>query len=274
VTIICEARPGEIEAPLNYLLPTVSRPYTYPGRRGSDEFSKDTFDPRRVPIRNARVLGGQTDLDHEGFRLVRHQTRVRNFYNPREVRELYYPEVAALVRHHTGAARVIAFGHRLRSSSGNPAPGVYAYEVVRRVHNDYTDVSGPEAISECLGTEAGERMRRRFAIVQVWRPIQRAVARAPLALCDAQSVSPGDLVDSERHTPTGVVRTYMFTYNSAHRWFWFPQMQVGEALLFKVYDSMTDGRARWVPHAAFDDPNTAADALPRESIETRTLVCF
>ena len=44
------------------------------------------------------------------------------------------------------------------------------------------------------------------------------------------------------------------------------------ALLLKCFDSKTDGRARFLPHTAFDDPTAPADALPRESIELRTLV--
>jgi hypothetical protein len=49
-------------------------------------------------------------------------------------------------------------------------------------------------------------------------------------------------------------------------------MQPDEALLLKCYDSSTDGRARFAPHTAFEDPTAPADRLPRESIELRTLV--
>jgi len=51
-------------------------------------------------------------------------------------------------------------------------------------------------------------------------------------------------------------------------------MQTDEAIVFKCYDSMTDGRARWSAHAAFDDPNSPVNAPARESIETRTLAFF
>ena len=47
-----------------------------------------------------------------------------------------------------------------------------------------------------------------------------------------------------------------------------------EALVFKVYDSMKDGRARFTAHTAFDDPTTPPHARPRESIEIRTLAFF
>jgi hypothetical protein len=49
-------------------------------------------------------------------------------------------------------------------------------------------------------------------------------------------------------------------------------MQPDEALLLKCFDSATDGRARFAPHTAFEDPTAPSDALPRESIEIRTLV--
>ena len=45
-----------------------------------------------------------------------------------------------------------------------------------------------------------------------------------------------------------------------------------EALLIKCFDSTTDGRARFAPHTAFDDPTAPPDMLPRESIEIRSLV--
>ncbi|MGZ9272977.1 MAG: CmcJ/NvfI family oxidoreductase, partial [Candidatus Binatia bacterium] len=57
-------------------------------------------------------------------------------------------------------------------------------------------------------------------------------------------------------------------------WFYFPNMQTDEAIVFKCYDSMKDGRARWSAHAAFDDPNSPGNAPARESIEMRTLAFF
>jgi hypothetical protein len=51
-------------------------------------------------------------------------------------------------------------------------------------------------------------------------------------------------------------------------------MRRDEALVFKVYDSSKDGRARWSAHTAFDDPTAPPHARPRESIEIRTLAFF
>ena len=49
-------------------------------------------------------------------------------------------------------------------------------------------------------------------------------------------------------------------------------MTPDEVLLIKGWDSLTDGRARFTPHSAFDLPDTPTDAPARESIEVRTLV--
>ena len=65
-----------------------------------------------------------------------------------------------------------------------------------------------------------------------------------------------------------------FTYDPEQRWYWFPRMRRDEALVFKVFDSERDGRARWTAHTAFDDPTAPPNARPRESIEIRTLAFF
>jgi hypothetical protein len=91
-------------------------------------------------------------------------------------------------------------------------------------------------------------------------------------VCDVASVAPADLVPSDLVYPNRIGETYAVTYNSNHRWFYVPAMRTDEALLIKCFDSLTDGRARFAPHTAFDDPTAPADVLPRESIEIRSLV--
>jgi hypothetical protein len=105
----------------------------------------------------------------------------------------------------------------------------------------------------------------------VWRPIRGTVLSSPLAICDARSVSPHDLIPAERHHRDRVGEIYQLAFNPGHRWYWFPQMRRNEALVFKCYDSEKDGRARFTAHASFDDPLAPADAPVRESIEVRTL---
>jgi hypothetical protein len=117
-------------------------------------------------------------------------------------------------------------------------------------------------------------LRQRFIIVNVWRSIRGTVLNAPLALCDAASLAPEDLVSVERKAKDRIGEIQQAVYNPAHRWYYFPDMRPDEALLIKTYDSVADGRARFTIHTSFDDPNAAADAPPRESLETRCFAFF
>ncbi len=214
-------------------------------------------------------------LEREGFVFVNHETKVKDFYDEDELRSVYYPEMERLVKDMTGAARVLVFDHTLRAEDNETREEKKVREPVRRVHNDYTEWSGPQRVRDLLPPdEAEELLQHRFAVIQVWRPIRKPVQTAPLAIADALSIAPKDLIPTERRYPDRVGETYHITFNPSHRWFYFPEMQRNEALVFKCYDSEKDGRSRFSAHAAFEAPNSPTDAPPRESIEIRTLAFF
>jgi len=270
-----DTMPDTIEATLNYLRNTGEKPVTYVGVPGGvDTRSSATPDPRRITICNGRPHADRFTLDRDGFRFVRHDTKVKNFFDEDEIRRVYYPEMEALVKAESGASRVVVFDHTLRTADDDQRAAQKIREVVQRVHNDYTESSAPQRVRDILPDEAEALLRRRFAIVQVWRPIRHPVETFPLAIADAQTLSPDDMVVTERRAANRVGQTYAITYNPAHRWFWFPRQRRDEAIVFKVYDSSNDGRARWTAHTAFDDPTSPANARPRESIEIRTFAFF
>ena len=270
-----DVAPDTIEATLNYIVDDGSKVFTVTaGPGGQDVRSGGTPDPRRIVIHNGRPQAKDFVLDRNGFRFVRHDTKVADFYDESEIRRVYYPEMEALIKAESGASRVVVFDHTLRTADDDLREAKKIREVVRRVHNDYTEWSGPQRVRDLLPDEADELLKRRFAIIQVWRPIRHPVETFPLAICDAPTLSPDNLVISERRYPNRIGQTYAITYNPAHKWFWFPRMRREEALVFKVYDSLKDGRARWTAHTAFDDPTSPPHARPRESIEIRTLAFF
>ncbi len=263
----------QIEATLNYLINTGDKIVTEAGPGGTADMRGGKLDPRRVVIRNGR-LHGDFALDREGFRFVRHDTGVADFYKDDDVRRVYYPEMEALVKKESGASRVVVFDHTLRTGDDALRERLKIREVVPRVHNDYTEWSAPQRVRDLLPDEADALLKRRFAIVQVWRPIRLPVESFPLALCDARTIATDDLIVSERRYQHRVGQTYAITYNPDHAWFWFPRMRREEAFVFKVFDSLKDGRARFTAHTAFDDPNSPPNARTRESIEIRTLAFF
>jgi hypothetical protein len=267
--------PDAIEATLNYVVDDGNKVFTIvaePG--GSDTRSGATPDPRRVTIHNGRPHAKDLVLDRDGFRFVRHDTKMVDFFDEDEIRRVYYPEMVELVKAESGAKRVVVFDHTLRTADDELRESKKIREVVRRVHNDYTEWSAPQRVRDILPDEAEELLQRRFGIIQVWRPIRLPVETYPLAMADAQTLAPSDMIISERRAPGRIGQTYAIKYNPAHKWFWFPRMRREEAYVFKVFDSMKDGRARWTAHTAFEDPTTPPHGRPRESIEIRTMAFF
>ena len=232
-----------------------------------------TYEQRQMAIADGRAQPGLS-LDTSGFMLVDHHTRVADFFDPAQIETVYAAEIIDLVKRHSGAARVVVFDHTLRSGDETERQARRLREVIRGAHNDYTEWSGPQRVRDVLPDEAEALLARRFAIIQVWRPINRAVEANPLALADARTVSTADLIVAERRYPNRVGQTYRLIHNPRQRWFHFPRQLRDEAIVFKVYDSEKDGRARFTPHTSFDDPSTPPGAPARQSIEARAFAFF
>src|SRR5262249_57145061 len=95
-------------------------------------------------------------------------------------------EVEARVRGATGAVRVEIFDHTRRAASVEVRKERLIREPASIVHNDYTARSGPKRLCDHFDQdEADVLLRRRFAIVNVWRSTRGTVRTAPIALCDA-----------------------------------------------------------------------------------------
>jgi hypothetical protein len=233
-----------------------------------------TEDPRPMNVADGREVLSELSLERTGFVFVEHKTAVKNFFDETELKSVYYPEVERLIRETAGAKRVVLFDHTLRSGKESEREEKFIREPVLSAHNDYTEWSGPNRVRELMGEEAESLLQRRFAIVQVWRAIAQPIESNPLAIADARSVAPEDLLIAERRYPNRVGQTYRLKYNPKHRWFYFPRMRRDEALVFKVYDSEKDGRARFTAHTSFNDPTTPPGAAPRQSIEARALAFF
>lgn len=231
-----------------------------------------------MPVHDGRSLEGRLSLDREGFAFVRHPSAVSDFHDAAAIKGAYFEESARLVRGITGASKVVTFDYNLRHAAAPGRDSTGISQPVRRVHNDFTADSGlRRARDELLarGENAERLLKYRFAIINVWRPIRGPVQDSPLAVCDARTVDPQDLVVSDLVYRDRVGHTYAVAYNAKHRWFYFPKMRVDEALLIKSFDSETGGgTARFAPHTAFDDPSSPPGAAPRESIEVRTLALF
>ena len=264
---------------LKYLAPSSKQPvYTASaGGLNAKLELEGEYEEHEVKIHNGRVYSSSNNgfsLDRQGFILVSHPTKVSDFYEEVQVKRIYEDEVKNLLVEATGACKVTIFDHTLRSDDPVTRGKRKSREPASVVHNDYTDRSARKRLNEIAPDEATHTLEQhRFAIVNVWRPINHPALTSPLTLCDAASFDSEDLVPTERRAKDRIGELMLVNFNPKHCWFYFPNMQTDEAILLKTYDSATDGRARFSIHTSFEIP-APADAPPRESIETRAFIFF
>ena len=215
-----------MEAAVNYLLESCQKPIAFPSVGGA-EVGRNTgqYRARHVTIHDGRAAARPFSLDREGFMLVDHDTAVADFYDQDQIDSVYTAEITRLVRDVTAAGRVLVFDFTVRADAADTRDARRSREPARMIHNDFTPWSARKRLRESLqAAETEHLLRRRFAIVNVWRPILRPVQTAPLAVCDATSVDAGDLIVTERRSNDRIGEILHATYNPGHRWFYFPRM--------------------------------------------------
>ena len=233
-----------------------------------------------VGIQNARPINDELSLDREGFKLLDRSSEATDFYDDNQIAQIYETEVKRSVSEALAAlgesiTHIEIFDHTRRTSSEEMRKTLKMREPASIIHNDYTDKSALRTREEFFEKDSAAKEKlqsKRFLIINLWRSIRGIVKQAPMTLCAANSIAPEDAVSVERIAKNHRGELQLAVWNPAHQWFYFPEMTMQEALIFKTFDSATDGRARYTIHTAFDDPNSPQDAPPRESIETRCLV--
>ena len=120
------------------------------------------------------------------------------------------------------------------------------------------------------------------AFFNVWQPTNHRVLQHPLALLDYNTVAPEDVASvelgyavtpqSDRSKQRRAPQIAQLTYSTEHQWYWYPELERHEALLFKQVD-IRDGCQCF--HTAFVDPKASIDgAIPRHNVEVRLLAAW
>lgn len=262
------------------------------------ERSTGTYEDREVLVRDGRALRDSLTLDVHGFQLLDHRSAVRDFHDKIAVEERYTQEAIALVGRLTGADRVVNRGWMLRTSADiprekDPVKGYSHHGGLQppagEAHVDYSPLTAPRTAEQIYRkTFPDGPVYRRFIAFSLWRALSPPPQDCPLAVCDGRSLDDGEGVENPLHivdempSPEAMlaeipgedklIAASIFRYRPQHRWWYFSNMTVDEALLFKFFDS--DHSVTWrCPHSAFFD-SSFPDAHPRESIETRLIAYF
>ena len=231
---LTDAKIKVVNAQLNYLAEATPKPvnYAYDPPAGVP-LRSGKYLTQTVPIRNGREQLNKFSLDTNGFVLTKDETAVKDFYDPDEVKSVYYPEVERLIKRVTGAERVVVFDHIVRNPVLAERGEKGARGPAKFVHNDYSFKSAPRRVRDHLPEEADRLLRNRFAEINVWRAIRGPIESSPLALCDARSLGAEDIVPVDLVYRERVGETFGFLYNPKHRWYYFPRMERNEAILLK-----------------------------------------
>ena len=264
-----------VHADMNYIVDDGKPPVMYVDWPEQEHKAHlPTYKNQRVRIENGRPRKNEFNLATHGFAFIHHKSAVQNFYNDDDVCDICYPEVQVLIKERIGCERVLVFDHTIRTTDDKIIAKHGVRQPVKAVHNDYTEKSAPQRVSDLLPTDqAKEILQRRYAIIQVWRPI-KTIESEPLAICDGRSIPDTGFIMLQRRYSYRTAEVYHISYSSEHKWLYFPKMTPDEALVFKVFDTDPDAGIRFTAHSAFDDPCTPPDANPRESIELRALALF
>ncbi|GAB5453634.1 MAG: CmcJ/NvfI family oxidoreductase [Halioglobus sp.] len=265
-----------------------------PPPAGSDKLlfvteNEDASTMQCLPGRQMRIHNGRSlspSLDREGFRLLSHQSAISDFDGiefDASANAIYMQEIEAIVREATGAAQTIQLAgvkQRFSETATEALAPLLNARPARYPHADNTDTSSREQIE--FFVEHVARLKQqdfsRCALFNLWRCVSPPPQDCPLAVCDARSVTPEDELAVTAVTQVhgiGEVRhdTTSLTYNPNHNWYYFPDMQADEVILFKTHDT-DSSRACRVAHTAFDDPGCPAGTHPRASVEARILAVF
>ncbi|OKL60846.1 hypothetical protein UA08_03202 [Talaromyces atroroseus] len=222
-------------------------------------------------------VSGEEDkytLDTHGFQFVKHESKEKDFLDVEKIKAEYYPETEQLVKDVTGATRTFVFNHAIRRQPVEAADGsVPGRGPTYNAHIDQSYEDAPNRVRRYFPDEADELVKKRYLIINVWRPI-KTILKDPFAVIDARSVADKDLVPVTMVYPNNLVdEKVACKANPDHLWYYKYAQRPDEPMLFKNFDSVTDGRARRNPHSAFQDPAHANDYM-RESIEVRVLAFF
>lgn len=271
---------------LNYLVPQMEplRTYSFDPSDGSERFN-GKLHTKQMPITNARLLHASPRLELEGFELLSHQSKVCDFWDEAELRELHYKEMEQLVCKRLNARVVIVFDHTLRRRAQHKPPldgmgGSFAVvrEPVGRVHADYTPRSAPERLKSILSNRNDLKVEdvKKYAIVGAWRPLNDGpLFDSPLAIADARSLKSGDFVPNDLIYPDRRGQTYAVSHNDSHQWFYYPGQTKEEVLLFRHFDleaGASIGTTGAAAHTAVEEPTRPNFAEARQSLELRILV--
>ena len=273
-----------ISAEIPYLRSELEIVYVEYTSRILDE---QTIEPHAVRIRNGRTAVEPPSLDREGFALSMWPSRIarerldeltaqKPLLQMRQVEFEYWHETMPLIQKLSGARDVLP----LHASTVRFSSKANKNEMMTPAGWAHLDYDADEAAVQL--EETLERSKRkiepfsRYVLYQSWRALSDPPQDYPLAICDARTVAPADMIPLEYHLGSAegeyTYRSRGSHYSERHEWWYFPDVTIDEMIVFIGFDSASPN-TRSTLHVAFED-TTVQNPVPRSSMETRYFALF
>ncbi len=248
------------------------------------------LEPHVVTIRDGRAFAGVHTLAHNGFEFARHRSnaavRPETFEAANSQQTLptghlaeYSGEMIEFLKGRVGASFMVPqVGSFIARTSGRAKRPTWA-GTANLVHLDYTQEAADLFLKwnlEATGTALPPY--RHYAFIQTWRAVSPGPQDNTLAICDGASVPFEDGVEIDAvmgpaDVPGKCFPFRLCKYREDHVWYYLPDMEPDDLLLFKGFDSRKP-QSMDAMHSAFDNPLASEDSIPRRSIEARFIAFF
>lgn len=202
----------------------------------NSNFDEDEYDCEVIDLTGPGI-SLEPSLDKTAFDILDYPSAEKDFRDESAITSTYYNEVQALLKRHCAASKIVIFDHTIRRPNTNRTP-------VARTHVDQTTKAAITRVRKHCPEEADELLKKRFQIINVWRPIENPAWNNPLAFCDYRSLHDGDMIETDRidfskpELPPGEV--FSMAHNPAHKWYYHRNLGTDQVILIKCYDSKTD----------------------------------
>lgn len=249
-----------------------------------------------VTVEDMRFMTPRTTFAKNGYEFRSHVTSVTpeqlaHGNDSPEAKKIiddnYISEVVEIVKEASGGAEVIPCGFRLRTQVQDGTDIVkskVAFGSLNVVHVDRDPENARFRLTNIVGEERAEALLKKYkgkkwASVNVWRPIGDTVGKWPLLFVNREKVPDWDY-------DTHMVRVYtiddpavqergdkghetILTNDPRYVYHYASNLTIDEVLVFASFH--TDPKMV-VPHGAFWDENSPVEAPTRRSIEARCWV--
>ncbi|KAI0902852.1 putative 7 alpha-cephem-methoxylase [Ustulina deusta] len=207
-------------------------------------------------IHDVRGREHEFNLDDHGFAFARQELPVKNLTEENILSE-YLPSLEGMIRKLLGQdCEIIWFDWRARSSDKGRTDFPEGTKVslenrmitlapIRAVHVDQTPAATIDRVYRHVGGDrADELLKKRFRIINVWRPLEGPVENFPLTFCDGSSVPHEQLVEVDVVRQSFPGESYYPLESKGYKWHFLNQQRPDEVLFMKMNDSDTTVKAQ------------------------------